>query len=231
MEDDTVSKYSGELEGGRWVESGDTIRFSDRGVLLDGQHRLKAIVESGVPARFIVTTNVPHEAFATIGEVKKWTHAQVLARAGEKHPVELATAAGWIWAIETKSPNGARNLSATYKQAIIDEHPTLRTWVGFRASNKGFKRLFNAPVCAVATLFAEKYGEEKCMKFMQQLADGVGLEVGDPAHTLREAAMKPNFKAASADSVVYASKAFRAFGLNQRLKMLRKFEGEKYPEL
>jgi hypothetical protein len=231
LEADTVTKYSLDMREGRWIDSNDIVRFSDRGVLLDGQHRLSAIIESRAPGYYIVTTNVPHEAAATIGEVKKWTHAQVLARDGEVHAPDLSTAIGWIWAIETKSPNGARGLSAVKKKQILAAHPSLKKWVGFRAKNKTFKRLFNAPVCAVAALFEEKYGEEKCLKFMRQLSDGSGLEIGDPAHTLREAAMKSDFKKQSSTSIIYASKAFSAFGRNEKLKMLRRFEGDKYPPI
>lgn len=43
-----VASYASDMAGGKWNERiGDPIRFSDTGILIDGQHRLKAIAESG----------------------------------------------------------------------------------------------------------------------------------------------------------------------------------------
>ena len=42
-----VSKYAADMRAGRWLVSPETISFDEHGVLLNGQHRLGAIVESG----------------------------------------------------------------------------------------------------------------------------------------------------------------------------------------
>lgn len=42
-----VSCYAEEMTNGTWQDNGETIKFSKEGRLLDGQHRLSAIVRSG----------------------------------------------------------------------------------------------------------------------------------------------------------------------------------------
>ena len=40
--------------------SWDCISFDDKGVLVNGQHRLNAVIESNTPAPFFIATNLPH---------------------------------------------------------------------------------------------------------------------------------------------------------------------------
>lgn len=56
--------------GGRWRFNGETIKVDHEGNLLDGQHRLQAIAEAGVPCRLILVTGVDRDAFATIDTVR-----------------------------------------------------------------------------------------------------------------------------------------------------------------
>jgi len=51
---------------GEWVVSHQGIAFSTQGVLLDGQHRLRAIVVAGTPVQMVVTTGVSESAFKVI---------------------------------------------------------------------------------------------------------------------------------------------------------------------
>ena len=51
-----VAALAKNMEEGTWYFNGDTIRFDNDGVLIDGQHRLMAIVKSGctIPCLFVV---------------------------------------------------------------------------------------------------------------------------------------------------------------------------------
>lgn len=51
----TVSKYAGDMSAGVWRLNHQGIAFDDQGVLVDGQHRLAAIVKSGCKIRMMVT--------------------------------------------------------------------------------------------------------------------------------------------------------------------------------
>lgn len=51
------------IKRGEWLLTPQGISFSTEGRLLDGQHRLMAVVESGVSVEMLVYTNVDPEAF------------------------------------------------------------------------------------------------------------------------------------------------------------------------
>lgn len=54
----TVKYYAKEMQEGRWEMNGEPIQFAEDGTLLNGQHRLTAIVESGVTVPLLVVTGV-----------------------------------------------------------------------------------------------------------------------------------------------------------------------------
>lgn len=49
-----VAKYSARLSDGRWKLNGEPIILSDGGKLLDGEHRLRAVIDSGKPLETVV---------------------------------------------------------------------------------------------------------------------------------------------------------------------------------
>lgn len=55
-----------EMLDDRWVFNGDPIRFDEDGNLIDSQHRLQALIDSGKTYKFVVIRGLPREAFDTI---------------------------------------------------------------------------------------------------------------------------------------------------------------------
>ena len=54
-----VDRYAEDMAAGRWRETHQGIAINCDGTLLDGQHRLAAIVQSGISQRMAVTRGVP----------------------------------------------------------------------------------------------------------------------------------------------------------------------------
>jgi predicted transcriptional regulator len=59
---ETVKQYSSDMKKGFWVLSPQPIVFDESGKLMDGQHRLLAVIDSKTPIDFIVARNVPKTA-------------------------------------------------------------------------------------------------------------------------------------------------------------------------
>lgn len=77
-----VSQYVSDIQRGAWKPTGETIKFSTTGRLLDGQHRLAAIVASGVAVRMCVATGLDNSAFDVIDTGRSRTGADVLVIEG-----------------------------------------------------------------------------------------------------------------------------------------------------
>ncbi len=59
LDDDTVAAYARDMRGGVWVSTHQGIAFNDRDELIDGQHRLHAIIRAGMTVRMMVTFGLP----------------------------------------------------------------------------------------------------------------------------------------------------------------------------
>ncbi len=65
-----------DMKAGRWVFNGDPIRFNGE-KLIDGQHRLNALIESGKTLDFVVIRQLPKEAFDTMWRAGETVHHQM----------------------------------------------------------------------------------------------------------------------------------------------------------
>ena len=59
LRDDTVKSYARDMIAGQWIATHQGIAFNDRDELIDGQHRLEAIVLAKVTIRMMVTFGLP----------------------------------------------------------------------------------------------------------------------------------------------------------------------------
>lgn len=76
-----VKKYATDMKHGAWEENGESISFSKSGRLLNGQHRLEAIIESNTPVTMVVVRDV--ENVVDIFDVgAKRTDAQIARSEG-----------------------------------------------------------------------------------------------------------------------------------------------------
>lgn len=58
-----VKQYAGAMKRGEWVLSNDAITFDRHGRLINGQHRLSAVVMAGITMQFMVMRNSPDGLF------------------------------------------------------------------------------------------------------------------------------------------------------------------------
>lgn len=63
-----VQRLRSDLVEGRWKFNPDPVSFDPEGTVLNGQHRLTAIVDSGVPALLAVCFNVPPDAMSVMDQ-------------------------------------------------------------------------------------------------------------------------------------------------------------------
>ncbi len=83
-----------QLRAGQWKVNGATISLSWEWLLIDGQHRLFAIIETGIPALCIIGYGFDPSVFATLDQGAKRTNADNLSIAGFANTRLLASAIG-----------------------------------------------------------------------------------------------------------------------------------------
>lgn len=56
----TVTKYASDMKNGNWQLSPDPVAFNEHGELVNGHHRLAAVIKSGTPVEMCIASNVPN---------------------------------------------------------------------------------------------------------------------------------------------------------------------------
>lgn len=77
-----VNKYKTDIANGNWMATHQGIAFDENGLLIDGQHRLTAIVESGVSVPMLVTRGVERPGLLVIDSGKTRTASDSLKISG-----------------------------------------------------------------------------------------------------------------------------------------------------
>lgn len=76
VDEKMVKKISDDIKEGNWSPGNNSIAFDEHGHLIDGHHRLSAVVMSGIPVKSLVVFDVPKSGFQHIDENRSRTVAQ-----------------------------------------------------------------------------------------------------------------------------------------------------------
>jgi hypothetical protein len=83
VRDNTVARYARDMKNGHWRLTHQGIAFAEDGTLIDGQHRLWAIFNSGVTVRMMVTRGATMESQEHVDAVERRTVGDVLSLRGQ----------------------------------------------------------------------------------------------------------------------------------------------------
>lgn len=106
--------------------TGDTIKFSKSGRLLDGQHRLKACEKQKAPIISHVIFGLDDEVFDVLDQGKRRSPADILGLAGVESSVIVAGAVRWVMWYESGGKRGDEQRDArTIKRAALGPMKTM----------------------------------------------------------------------------------------------------------
>lgn len=228
----TVERYSAAIRRGDWSLNGESIKFSKDGRLLDGQHRLAAVVACKVAIQSAVVRGLDEGAFVTLDSGKRRAVGDVLSCAGEVSANNLAGALAAIKKLHT-GVTSSTAMTASEAQELLTMYPEVRYWVGRFASSKAFRALFPSAICGALVMASRKYGFDVAESFFEKLHTGVGLTANDPAHLLREKfiARKHGMQFTTEMKLAYIVRALSAHCNGREMKLLRVSDGDDFPKL
>jgi len=97
LKDGIVNTYAKTIENGLFkVANGESIKMSDRGALIDGQHRLEAVIKSGVSQTMLVIKGIPHDNLLSLDSGVKRSLADALRITGDDYGYRLTSVASGI---------------------------------------------------------------------------------------------------------------------------------------
>lgn len=179
-----VRRYLAEMEIGRWGMTGQGLIFDPKGRLLDGQHRLHAVIKYGKPVQMLAIYGVSPEMFALIDAGNKRTVSDVL---DTKNRNTVAGAAKFLWREMSGATWWNNNVKLCPADAIkvVDAHPALEeSAVAVRAHGKAHAYITGSAL----TYCHYRCGTENSQRraqFFESFASGADLGARSPILALR----------------------------------------------
>lgn len=144
------------------------IAFDERGNLIDGQHRLQAIVKSGMPVKMSVTYGVCSDSKMSIdAQMRPRSYADALAIEGDQQATKqsIATCKMWMVLIGSRRPNlfEVKDFYGKHAEAIRG---------AYRICG-GHKILRHGCVLAMMAIAIEKGHEQEIIEWADAVRTGV----------------------------------------------------------
>lgn len=222
-----VKRYAKQMANGAWREDTcEPIKIAESGRLLDGQHRLLAIVRANTGVYLHVATGLNENIFDVIDTGKKRTGGDAISMLGVKNGITVSAGIqfqDWV----AKGGNSAR--STLLNPEIVERYlQDSELWdecaaVSQKLSKEFSRALSDSWVCGVLFLFA-KIDKDDSFEFVRQLCTGRGI-TNNTIHMLRkrliDSRMSSQFKLEETVKVAFIIKAWNCFRLGYELGVLK----------
>lgn len=184
-----VLAYARDMKAGNWTENGESIKFAKDGTLLDGQHRLWAIAESGVTVRMLVVTGLDRTDQETMDAGRKRSLADALHLRGETNAAILGSLLrrGLMWEQGLYRNSGTYTPTNTECLTFLQEHPEIRESTQVASLLRKPSRLPASVIGLTHWLFS-RIDTEDAAWFFDKLGTGANLDQYHPVWTLRRRA-------------------------------------------
>lgn len=183
-----VDFYAKQMTEGRWKYTGEPMHISKSDKLMNGQHRLHAVIQSNTGQQFLFHFDVEDDIFDVLDYGKPRSAPDTLAVAGFQNSTNLAALARSIMAWEMGHYE-TRSTSIVFSNTEIKEfcekvdlHPYLLT--GSKLYDKN-RFLSYRDWALYYYLFSQK-SEPEAIEFLTRLATGLELKETDPIYLLRK---------------------------------------------
>lgn len=237
----TVNKYAADMRAGRWMVTGDAIGFDTNGAIINGQHRLWAVIEAGCAVPMQVALNLDPDAVSVMDDHMKRSLTDVAeirtpgSRIGTKHAAianMLVTTS--ITATSVEPTKAMERVSRQVQLEALDRHmDAILFAVRDCFKSKTTRLLTSTPVM---TPFARAYytqDRELLKRFAHVLMTGMGDGKEDqPALVLRNYLLRALTQGIRPRSEIVYRKTERALAaalVGEHIKNLYEASEEAFP--
>ena len=233
LRDTVVDRFIRDMQAGRWQLTHQGVAFDVDGVLIDGQHRLWAIVLSNLTVPLRVFFNEPIENMRAIDTGLVRTNFDVLhlsGQAGDITPTHLATLRAMLAGTSSRSirmtPSEEADQMAKHAEAVA-----------FAVEHLGASRQKGIATATIRSILARAYysaDHAKLVHFCDVLQTGVSGDEEDRPAILLWQFLVSNASAGRAQAVLRvryakAERALMAYLRGERIVCLRAVGSELFP--
>ncbi len=187
IREDYVRKLARAMKRGEWIVNGEPIQIAEDGTLLNGQHRLSAVVESGKTVPMLVIRGLPVSAQKTMDMGTRRNLSDVLALHGESDTTNLGAMLGMLYRYRNglRLDNSSRT-APTPPEALelLRREPKIRE--GLSMGRKVFRATrMRVSVTAVLLYIFEEVDPGEGKRFFEAVCSSENESAGSPIAALR----------------------------------------------
>lgn len=187
-----LKKIQNDMLAGRWHEDGGPIRFDKAGAMIDGQHRMWAIVETELTFSFLVIRGVDIAAMATMDTGKSRSVSDIIGlydqQAKDLTNLAACTTIVYRWEAGIRGAS-LRNFTIANDDVLVfyREHK-LALGEAARVGKKVARHVQGATTqgFALCAWIFQNLDMEDAEFFWERLMDGSNLSEDSPIRALRE---------------------------------------------
>lgn len=235
----TIDAYARDMKHAHWPESGETIKWDVNDVCFDGEHRLRACIVAGVPFESWVIVGLPETAAKSVDLGLRRQLAQILRASGERYGSQVASTATlmWRWERGRDALVDSHIKPSIYDLSdVLERDPDIRSSVELAHGSFGraCRLSRSSTVPAFIHYLASRNHRDKATQFLDQVANGKRIGVGDSAWLLREKLIKRGRgqnRFSQRETLALWVPAWNAFAQNKALKRYNPMDYDNPDEL
>lgn len=212
-----VNQFAKAMEDGRWDENeGSPIRIAETGELLDGQHRLWAVIQAERDIEFTVLDGLPLATFHVFDTGRSRSTADILYIRGEQHQFSLGGAISLMLGFEQNGLLTRSNFGGGVRPLIyqitewLDAHPSIRVSVKLGENIRRHIRGGGGRWAAIHYILNSIDGND-ASAFLEGIINGVDLAEKSPILVLRKRLLEDSANIRKITDLEYTALIFKAW--------------------
>jgi hypothetical protein len=215
-----IKFLASEIANGNWQVNGQGIVISDNEEVLDGQHRLMAVIEAGISIKTLVIYGIDKAAFKTIdtGAVRTGSDALSLWYPDIQQGITKAVGAAvsWCTRMDMGFGNNKSKTSNTETLAYVAAHPSMWRCAEVLAGLPRDARPISLGMGTAAYEMFQRKDVDQADRFMHAFFTGEHLPLTSPEYILRALLQKDSQRLSSYPSDIKMKMVVKAWNLRRR---------------
>lgn len=226
-----VSFYAKAMSESKWELNGESLKFDSEGILIDGQHRLLAIIKAGVSIKTFIIQGLPSDVFKTIDTGRPRSGSDTLKINHVDNSLAISTGINRYMNLT----RGFNNFRKNSNSDILEEYNNRPDYYqnllsrGVKFYNVNHRILSPSDYVGFYAWFHARYSEERIDGFFHNIENSVGV-CGLLNNKLLDDVISKR-KMNKIEKAALIIKAFLYYLNGKPIKLLKFSVDEPFPEL
>jgi len=166
-----IARYAGEMTAGRWKFNGEAISIDQKGDLIQGQHRLEAVIEADCCIPMLIVYGLNTDAIDSMDQGYKRSTGQLFSMSGHKNSNNLAAFLASYCHYTDRNLHNLKGITFGREKALYDSDPKGFERTLMLTVSKELQGMGSRPMIGVVHYLASKIDQPKADHMLKALIE------------------------------------------------------------